>query len=383
MQERESLSDGELRELVQRVFRPTGRDTRIAVLTDLPATPADDETVWRERRELAWEWARRLHGISTDTGLEADLYTYPSVGQNNADLPATAWQHHRGPMPLSCADLAQARAAPFAQIFDEHSIVIAPTQFSTTAPLKLAAAKHDFRAATMPGFSAEMIPALKLDYREVDRLVQRLKILLDRATAAYFRFETDAGTEMLQLDLRHRNGHASSGVVTLPGTAGNLPSGEAYIVPYEGERPGDPSRSAGRLPVQLEDEVVVFRIEGNRAVAVESDGAISSQQADYLAREPAYGNLAELGLGVLNVFDIRPIGRILLDEKLGLHIAFGRSDHFGGQVGPAQFTSPSATVHIDRVYLSETQPQVQVRSVVLEMPGGETLPLMRDQRYAI
>ncbi len=378
-----ALSARDLGALVQRVFQPTDRDSRIAVLADLPATEADDRPAWRQRRELALEWARILDSLRGGPELPADLYLYPAVGINNADLPLSAWPHRRGPLPPSAAALDTVTARPFGSLFSGHSIVIAPTEYSATAPLKIAAAKYGFRAATMPRFSTAMIPALKLDYVEVDRRVRRLKALLDRASAAYFRFETDSGAAMLEIDLRHRTAHASSGLLQQSGTAGNLPSGEAYIVPYEGERPGDPSRSAGVLPVQLGDEVVSYRIEGGRAVAVLSEGARSREQQAYLAREPAYGNLAELGLGVLADFGIKPIGEILLDEKLGLHIAFGRSDHFGGQVGPAQFSSSSAAVHIDRVYLTETQPLIQVRSIVLEMPGSETLPLMRDQQYAV
>ncbi len=383
MQQHDFLSDQELIALIQRVFQPTDQDTSIALLTDLPNSPADDHPAWRQRRSLAETWARRLDALAAQLGLRADLYLYASVDQNNADLPAMAWPCRRGPLPILASELDTVTAEPFTTIFERHSIVIAPTQFSTTAPLKLAAARHGFRAATMPGFSPAMIPALRLDYGEIDRRVQRLKTLLDQADAAYFRFETDTGTAMLQLDLRFRTAHASSGLVPRPGTAGNLPSGEAYIVPYEGERAGDASRSAGILPVQFGDEVVSYRIKGNRAVAVESAGQASREQAQYLNREPAYGNLAELGLGVLSDFGIQPIGQVLLDEKLGLHIAFGRSDHFGGQIGTAQFSSPAAAVHIDRVYLRETQPAIQIRSLMLEMPGGKTFPLMRDQRYAI
>ncbi len=377
------MSAKELGALVQRVFQPTDRDSRIAVLADLPATEADDRPAWRRRRELAHEWARCLDNLREGSVPPADLYFYSAVGQNNADLPLTAWPHHQGPLPAAADALDRVTAEPFEWLYSGHSIVIAPTEYSATAPLKIAAAKYGFRAATMPRFSAAMIPALKLDYVEVDRRVRRLKALLDRASAAYFRFETDSDSAMLEIDLRHRTAHASSGLLQQPGTAGNLPSGEAYVVPYEGERPGDASRSTGVLPVQLGDEVVSYRIEGNRAVTVLSEGPRSREQQAYLAREPAYGNLAELGLGVLADFGIKPIGEILLDEKLGLHIAFGRSDHFGGQVGPAQFSSSSAAVHIDRVYLTETQPLIQVRSIVLEMPGSETLPLMRDQQYAV
>jgi leucyl aminopeptidase (aminopeptidase T) len=93
--------------------------------------------------------------------------------------------------------------------------------------------------------------------------------------------------------------------------------------------------------------------------------------------------MAELGLGVLSDFGLQPTGEILLDEKLALHIAFGRSDHFGGQVGAAQFTKPEAVVHIDRVYLPGIQPRIQVKTVDLIMDDGSTLELMRDGQYVI
>ena len=110
---------------------------------------------------------------------------------------------------------------------------------------------------------------------------------------------------------------------------------------------------------------------------------LTHSYAALLAKEPAYGNLAELGLGVLSAFGINPIGEILLDEKLGLHLAFGRSDHFGGQVGPAQFSGPEAVIHIDRVYVPETQPDVKVRALDLKMADGEVRALIRNGTYAM
>jgi len=57
---------------------------------------------------------------------------------------------------------------------------------------------------------------------------------------------------------------------------------------------------------------------------------------------------------------------VLLDEKLGLHVAFGRSDHFGGRVGPTDFSSPAEVIHLDRIYIPATQPRIAVYSVVHE-----------------
>jgi len=73
----------------------------------------------------------------------------------------------------------------------------------------------------------------------------------------------------------------------------------------------------------------------------------------------------------------------LLDEKLGLHIAFGRSDHFGGQVGAKDFSKPEAVVHIDRVYVEEMQPRVIVRQMDLAMNDGNKIKLISDGVYAI
>ncbi len=273
---------------------------------------------------------------------------------------------------------------PMEGVLASHQIVIAPTRFSTTAPLKVMAPRLGFRGATMPGFSPEMVPALRLDYTEVNRRVMLLKRLLDRSTGADFLFVVDGSQEhRLHLDLRHRSAHASGGLLPKAGTAGNLPSGEAYIVPYEGELEGDPTASAGQLPVQFGDEVVVFAIENNVAVDIISTGPESDAERLRLRAEPARGNIAELGLGVLSDFGVKPIGVVLLDEKLGLHLAFGRSEHFGGQVGPSQFSRPEAVMHQDHVYLPELQPRVLAAELVLELEDGSKLELMRDGLYVI
>jgi len=380
----EILGGEELAALVERVFRPKPDDRGVAILVDLPDAQVPDRPEWRARREMAADWAGRLVEFRVRLGMDVRLYLYRNAHAQNADFPPHAWRYEEGRLPASADDLDPATAVPWEDVFAANRILLAPTEFSATAPLKLAAKKHPIRAATMPGFSPSMIPALRLDYGEINRRVGTLQRLLDRAAGADFVFRVDRRAEhRLHLDLRHRTAHASGGLFPDPGAAGNLPSGEAYIVPYEGEKPDDPTTSAGTMHVQFGDEIVVYSIERNRAVRATGSGEAAKTEADRLLREPAYGNIAELGLGVLAGFGVRPVGELLLDEKLGLHIAFGRSDHFGGQVGPAQFSRPEEVVHVDRVYLPETQPRVSVPSVDLRFEDGSTLALMRDDRYAI
>ncbi len=377
------LSDDELVDLVRRVFSLRDEDRRLAVITDLPDAQLADHSGWQKRRQMALDWYQRLRAQQDQLGLEIELYLYRNARRNNADLPATAWRYQAGDLPTDADQLDPNRGESFSEIFNRLDLLLAPTELSTTAPLKLAAPRHQLRAATLPGFSSAMVPALRLDYVEIDRRVRLLKGLLDRAQRAELRFAAAGKTHRLILDLRHRTAHASGGLLPEPGNAGNLPSGESYIVPYEGEQDGDPSLSAGTLPVELDGEVVIYRIDRNRAVAVEAGGAVAKSEAARLSAEPAYGNLAELGLGVLADFGVRPVGEILLDEKLGLHIAFGRSDHFGGQVGAADFSRPEAVVHIDRVYLRETQPRVEVLAVELHFEHDQAVLLMAEGRYQI
>ncbi len=379
------LSATELIDLIQRVFSPGPADRAMAILVDLPDGELADNEAWFARRKMAAGWAFALEEARDRHGLDISLVLYRNARANNADLPEemTIWDLSQS-LPETADDLAGFPSITVAEVLTRHQLALAPTELSATAPLKMLCPKFGCRAATMPGFSPEMVPALRLDYTEVNRRVTILKEFLDRAIAADFTFEvTGLGAFDLHLDLRYRSAHASGGLLPQAGMAGNLPSGEAYIVPYEGEIEGDTSRSAGVLPVQLDGEIVVYRIENNRAVEVISEGPISRREAELIAAEPAYSNLAELGLGVLAAFGVDPVGEVLLDEKLGLHIAFGRSEHFGGQVGPEQFSSPEAVTHQDRVYIEELQPDVLPATVDLVFENGEPMALMRDGRYVI
>ena len=376
----ERLNGAELTALVHRVFEPRENEKGLAVLVDLPDERVADDAEWAERRAMAAQWVEELAANEAELGMKPVLVLYRNAHTNNGDLPERCWIHAAGPLPGSVDELDPAKSISFAEMFAENPILLAPTHFSATAPLKVVARTIPIRAATMRGFCEAMIPSVRLDYNEVNRRVVYLKKKLDEATGADFVFAYPGGEACLHLDLRFRSAHASGGLLRKPG-AGNLPSGEAYIVPFEGE--SEPSRSAGVLPVQFGQEVVLYRIENNKAVQVLTDGPVSRAEAGLLAREPAYGNMAELGLGVLAAFGVKPIGKVLLDEKLGLHIAFGRSEHFGGQVGPEHFSSPDAVIHIDRVYVPETQPDVVVRSVDLLMGDATVLPLMRDGQYVV
>lgn len=378
------LSPDDLINLIRSVFPLHPDDHCLGILVDVPRNPEDDNSDWKERRQLAEDWYHDLKSFRSKLSMDdIYLFAYADVGSNNADLPEFGYQIKRR-LPSQASELQDSGTkASFSDIFTRTQIFLAPTQYSTTAPLKVAAKTFQFRAATMPGFSRQMIPALKIDYAEINRRVLALKEKLDRAQAAEVHFRVDNHEDFqMYFDLRNRLAHASTGRFPEKGTAGNLPSGEAYIVPYEGEK-AESSQTAGTLPVQIGEDIVLFNVKANRATYAEGDSDSAQKENQRLQQDPAYGNMAELGFGVLADFGIQPIDKILLDEKLGFHIAFGRSEHFGGAVGPDDFASPEDVIHLDRIYIPATQPKIHIKSIILFYAQSQGEIILEDNKYLV
>jgi hypothetical protein len=375
-----NLDFGQLEKLLRSSFLLHEREKDLSILVDLPDARTKDSAQWQDRRRIAAEWYLELQGALEHLPFRAvTLCTYPNVGTNNGDLPPRLTVLFSASLEGAALERGM---IDLKDVLSRSSVVLSLTEFSATAPLKILARDLKFRGATLPGFSRAMIPALGLDYAQVDARVRAVADRLTRAEEANVTFGTAGTTQNLTIDLRHRVAHVSGGIISEPGTVANLPSGEAYIVPYEGENDGEPSRTRGSLPVQFGDEIVSFKVEQNRCVTVLTEGPESARQALILAEEPAYGNLAELGIGVLGEWGVQAVGSTLLDEKLGPHIAFGRSDHFGGATGPSSFLNPSSVIHLDWVYVDAIQPGISVRDLRLRYADGTGETLVRDGKLA-
>ncbi|MDQ1349999.1 MAG: hypothetical protein QG657_300, partial [Acidobacteriota bacterium] len=273
------LTGDELIKLIESVFPAFPGDKKLGILVDIPRVKENDNPDWQQRRALAEEWFHTLGNNVTVMGLEAAaLIAYPDVASNNADLPDQAF-FIKNNLPTTADQLPETgQPVLFEEVFKEFQLYLAPTEYSTTAPLKNAAKIYGFRAATMPGFTPKMIPALRIDYNEVSRRVTILKEKLDPALWAEVIFtDTNSNSYKMFFDLRYRKAHLSPGRFPEKSTAGNLPSGETYIVPYEGEL-GEKSQTRGILPVQIGNDIVRFIIEENKAVGIEGNGKTSEAE---------------------------------------------------------------------------------------------------------
>jgi hypothetical protein len=318
---------------------------------------------------MAMEWHSAFQRLGSKLGFSVHpLLTYPATGAHNASLPED------GEM--------DSQRVRFEDILRDTNIVVALTEYSASAPLiEFTQELPNLRVASMPLVMRSMEQtALAADYSEVARKSHILADKLDQAAGAQVEFSTG---HQLYFDLRSRKAEADDGQLYADKKGIrfiNLPSGEAFIAPYEGELEGQPSRTKGMIPVMYDDELVLFRVEENCIVEVIGDGPQVAQKRDYFAVDQARRNIAELGLGCNDKAVIS--GSVLEDEKvLGLHWAYGRSDHLGGTVGVADFSDPSHVVHYDIVYPKGGG--VEIASLVLEYEDGTSEEIIRDGQYTI
>ena len=293
---------------------------RVTILNDILEKPNKD---YEFRKKLANEWSNELN---------AELVKYNATNAHNADLPEDV---------------------DFDFIFSKTDIVIALTEFSATAPLM----KFNYRGASMPGFNKKMIPALELDYTEVAKRVKYYYDLLEKSDSCEIVFTVNGKDFNLFFDLSDSIPKKDDGICHEKGKIINLPSGEAFIVSNESKD----SKTKGFLPIEYKGKLNIYEVKNNKIVGEDKHSELYTK----IKNDPVVGNIAELAFGVLDEFGIKSCGKTLLDEKLGLHIALGRSDHLGGKTSPDNFVSLSNVWHQDFVYTKEMQPNIIVKQVKL------------------
>jgi len=357
----------DLKKLLVDVFDPQEGE-KVTVMVDVPREGVVDDEGWQARRLMAAEWRDTLEELGSDRGFEVNaLLEFPATGGNNADLPSTGQQAGHE------VDLTAALQA--------STLVLAMTQFSATAPLAhLADQNEDFRAASMPGVEKRMEgTALAADYSKVAARCAAIEDVMQGAVLCDVIFST--GHRCI-FDLRHRTPEKDDGFLPR-GKEGdriiNLPSGETFIVPYEGELEAVPSWTAGTIPVMEDDQMVLFHVAANQVIMVEGDGSVAERYGAFFDEDPARANIAEVAFGVNDKAEVT--GCVLEDEKAGFHWAFGRSDHLGGVVGVEDFESPETVVHQDIVYAEGNA--IQVEHAVLVHPDGRRIPVIEDAKFLL
>jgi hypothetical protein len=358
----------DLQQLIRDVFDPQPGEN-VLILVDMPHESLTDHEAWRERRQMAEDWKLGFEALANK--MEFNVYpimTYAATGAHNGPLPDIG--------EMDGTEIA------FDDIFAESHIVVAMTEYSATAPLIEYARKFPhLRVASMPGVSPAMQDtALAVDHEKMAERCNLIDEKLSDAIAARVLFVTG---HQMYFDLHHRHPEVDDGMLHQD-TSGlgviNLPSGETFIAPYEGEIEDQPSETHGIIPLQCGVTRALIHVSENRVTHVTGDEHCAKQFREFFETDEALRNIAELGFGCNDRAIVT--GNVLEDEKVyGIHLAFGRSDHIGGVIGPEDFSDPANVMHVDYVYALEGE--MWPIDVNLIYEDGSKFEIIRDNKYAI
>lgn len=403
---RDALTPSDLNNIMETVFphfdgKPTTPGNRIPVarrkvliITDIAHSGSDSSTgmnaAWRKRIRAARDWAKWIADQRPQE--EVHFIVYKNVGQHGGALDAAnapAWEidfDNPSAPPYSTKDILPGTShVDLIDRIAQSDIVIAPTKWSTTGPLKkiVKERNRNLMGITIPGYAPSMIPAMKQSLETIERKCKTLHQFMTGAVGSTVEFEVNQGGIVkkfnLWLDLNFRKPQYDSGLVK-PGVIANFPSGEAWFAPYEGEfifNPNSenptskikvPSRTQGVIPVQAGNEILLLTIQENRIIQAENfDGSTRvgprlEKFREDLINNPMSANVAEFGMGVLASLGVKAIRVTLVDEKLGFHIAFGQSSHIGGTTTAEMFPE-GKVMHQDWVYVPKMMPNVSITRV--------------------
>ena len=220
---------------------------------------------------------------------------------------------------------------PIAELMKRFDVVLCPTSKSLThTDSRRAASAEGVRIGTLPGVTEEiMVRCMNADYHAIAERTHQLCGLL-RETQA-IRVTSPGGTDIV-MPIAGREAHASSGLFRERGQWGNLPTGEAYLAPREGESNGVVVVDGSMAGVGMTAHPIRIRVEKGYATEI-TGGEEASRLTALLEPHGRDGrNVAEFGIGTNDRAILT--GIILEDEKVmgTIHIAFGDNKSMGGTV---------------------------------------------------
>src|SRR5512135_632741 len=142
-----TLTAHQLQSLFATIFKPRPSDRVLTTIVDVPDETVPDSTDWKDRREMAYDWWVKSISFKHELGLErVEIYYYPNVGSSNNNLPAEVFHWGGKPGTLDAATLrSEGLAVPLEDVLRETDLLVAPTEFSATAPCKMLAKRFGFR----------------------------------------------------------------------------------------------------------------------------------------------------------------------------------------------------------------------------------------------
>ncbi len=348
--------------LLKTVFAPKGGE-RVAILIDLPdpRLAKDFEflndakfTIQRKAHDVFYQGLK--NGVLAELKLTGgELFAYQITGGSNLDLPDTAYDPVGRVLSLE------------KDVYPNYDIILCISTYSATAPLTAFAKRFGFRGATLHGLNDIILnTGLSVDYNEVSRSAEKLRLGLTRADSFEIDFQVNGRKEMLKISCGRQEAQKSHGLCRgeKPDVA-NLPAGEVYFVPEGAE---------GVFPMRYEDGTIglmdVAHGRIRQAKLLHGEQRVVDAHNQKLKSDPVTGEIGELGFGTQ---ELPPSGRDIQDEKIlgTLHVATGRSDHLGGKLTPDKFATAKNATHDDILFSPTKTPEIRVTQVRMFRDGRQ------------
>lgn len=353
---------------------------RVLVFSDIIR---EDETVSdidRDRRTRLYTTGREAADFAARTYGNGIFAEFPATPASGAEPPLELWLSTFGDRTIaqlgqvgllaklldksaSSDQISRAREIVLASKGQVADIIIAMSNNSTShTRYRSLACASGARFASLPHFDPDMFhTSMDVDWGLLANRTARLVTETNRAE--WVHIASPNGTDMHICKIG-RQAAGDDGLLSVPGSFGNLPAGEAYLAPLEGQSHGvmviewAPTRKL-REPLRLTVEKgEVVRIEGNE----EHRNKLEAK----FAENANCRNIAELGIGT-NDKASRPDNVLEAEKILGtIHIALGDNTGFGGTV--------SAPFHEDYVFYQPTLTAIMADgSERVIISGGELM----------
>lgn len=240
-------------------------------------------------------------------------------------------------------EITRAREIVLLQREDVVGVIVAMANNSTShTRYRALACAAGCRFASLPHFDPDMFhTSMTVNWNALAVRTARLVEAVNKAE--WIRVTTPNGTDM-NICKQGRYAKGDDGLLTAPGSFGNLPAGEAYLAPLEGMSHGTMVIEWG--PTRKLDEPLRVTVENGVVVRIDGNDPHRARLEAKFAEDANCRNIAELGIGT-NDKASRPDNVLEAEKILGtIHIALGDNSGFGGTV--------SAPFHEDYVFYQPT-----------------------------
>lgn len=333
---------------------------RILIFSDQIRAHESVSDTDRDRRTRLHATAQELANFAQDSYGNASFIDFPATAASGVEPPLALWSAAFGDSIIAqfeTADLMkplldksidtigleQARSIVTTGKAAVADIVIALSNNSTShTNFRKLACHAGARFASLPHFDPEMFgTSMTVDWHALAQRTTKLVEAINRAE--WVHVECPNGTAM-HINKKGRCAEGDDGLLTADGAFGNLPAGEAYLAPLEGESHGTMVIEWG--PTAKLTSPLTITIADGKVVRIDGNDPLRQRLEAKFAESPNCRNLAELGIGT-NDKASRPDNVLEAEKILGtIHLALGDNTGFGGNT--------AAPFHEDYVFYQPT-----------------------------